>query len=432
MIWFDVSEMLRWYGPQTGIQRVTSEIIRNLINKNVPLGLVQFDVLTQSFVTVSNQDFLEIANSGSTSKFLRKRSLLTFYFFISENFVKKSFKKIIPTTHHFRMIQIYRKLKLGLKSLARTVFVPKADQLKAPFEPGSILICLGVSWGEDNFFNVLDEAKKRYRFKLAHLVHDIIPLRFDNLFTKSFGVYFANHLEAILEKSDIVLHYSENTKKDLEEFCDKSHRPYPVFRKFKLGSNDIKWIEPRAVPQVQSEFCLMVGTVEVRKNHILLIRVWEKLLQILGKDCPTLVIVGRAGWLAEETLERLRKNDPSKTNILWMPYCYDDQLFWLYRNCLFTLYPSLYEGWGLPVGESLSFGKLCLASSASAIPEAGGDFCEYHDPQSVTDCLNLVLKYCQDRKLLENKNKSIQENYRRVSWMDSAVSLLEAIDITSA
>jgi glycosyltransferase involved in cell wall biosynthesis len=428
VIWFDVSEILRWYGPQTGIQRVTSEIIRNLIKKNVSIGLVHFDSLTQSFLTVDPGDFLEIADSGSTIKYLRQRSMLSYYFFISENYIKRYFKGLIPTRHHFQLILAYRKLKLGLKAIARNLFVPQSKILKAPFSPGSMLICLGVTWGEDNFFGILDDIKNIYGFKLAHLVHDIIPLRFDNLFTKRFGIFFSNHLEAILEKSDIVLVYSENTKKDLETFCDSTHRSYPAFRKFKLGSSDIKWIEPRPVPFVSSEFCLMVGTVEVRKNHILLIKVWERLLTNLKEKCPTLVIVGREGWLAEEALDKLRRNDPAKTKILWLPYCYDDQLFWLYKNCLFTLYPSLYEGWGLPVGESLAFGKFCIASSASAIPEAGGAFCDYHNPHSVEDCLQLIQKYCLNRELLREKTEYIVQSYQTVSWRESAITLLQAID----
>ncbi|MGH6818759.1 MAG: glycosyltransferase family 4 protein [Methylovirgula sp.] len=124
-------------------------------------------------------------------------------------------------------------------------------------------------------------------------------------------------------------------------------------------------------------FVLCVGTVEVRKNHLLLLSVWGELEAELGERLPKLVIAGRRGWKAQAVL---RKLDAPPRGIVFAEAPNDEALGWLYSACLFTIFPSLLEGWGLPVGESLWFGKSCAASDASPIPAVGGDLCVYFDP----------------------------------------------------
>ena len=97
----------------------------------------------------------------------------------------------------------------------------------------------------------------------------------------------------------------------------------------------------------------------------------------------------------------------------------DATLYQLYERCLFTVFPSFYEGWGLPVGESLWFGKNCIASNASSIPEVGKEFVTYFDPQSL-DELKEKLVLCLDKKIPE---PSVQRNELRV-WNQVAIDIL--------
>ncbi len=127
-------------------------------------------------------------------------------------------------------------------------------------------------------------------------------------------------------------------------------------------------------------FVLCVGTVEVRKNHLLLLSVWEELEAELGARLPKLVIAGRRGWKAEAALRKLDAL-PRCGRIVFVEAPSDAALRWLYSASLFTILPSLFEGWGLPVGESLWFGKACAASNTSSIPTVGGDLCVYFDPR---------------------------------------------------
>ena len=75
----------------------------------------------------------------------------------------------------------------------------------------------------------------------------------------------------------------------------------------------------------------------------------------------------------------------------------DAELAFLYRNCRFTVFPSLYEGWGLPIGESLWFGKLCIASKTSSMPEVGGDLVDYVDPKDADSLQQAILRTFRER-----------------------------------
>ena len=94
----------------------------------------------------------------------------------------------------------------------------------------------------------------------------------------------------------------------------------------------------------------------------------------------------------------------------------DPELADFYRACAFTIFPSLAEGWGLPVAESLATGKFCLASNATAIPEVGGDLVGYFDPADAEDCFRKIEDYILDRKRLAVAERRIKTGYRGRSW----------------
>jgi glycosyltransferase involved in cell wall biosynthesis len=103
-------------------------------------------------------------------------------------------------------------------------------------------------------------------------------------------------------------------------------------------------------------------------------------------------------------------------------------LEWLYQNCLFTVYPSHYEGWGLPVIESLARGKHCVASSSSSLPEAGGQWCDYHDPLDFVACHRLIARAAFDSDYRESKEQAIRDGYRPASWDECAADVARLVE----
>ena len=86
------------------------------------------------------------------------------------------------------------------------------------------------------------------------------------------------------------------------------------------------------------------------------------------------------GWGVDGLLSDLRLDFRIKPYVKILNHVSDGDLALLYQYAEFTVFPSLYEGWGLPIAESLAFGKFCLASNAASIPEVGGALVEYLDP----------------------------------------------------
>jgi glycosyltransferase involved in cell wall biosynthesis len=141
-------------------------------------------------------------------------------------------------------------------------------------------------------------------------------------------------------------------------------------------------------------FVLAVGTLEVRKNHLALVRLWERLYREMGDAMPTLVMAGARGWAVKRLSDFLRATGNVYGQVVHITDASDAELAWLYEHCEFTVFPSVYEGWGLPVGESLWFGKPCICYRHTSLPEVGGDYaiyCDLDDPGSIDQAVRAGL-----------------------------------------
>ncbi|HEN3572652.1 TPA: glycosyltransferase, partial [Yersinia enterocolitica] len=169
------------------------------------------------------------------------------------------------------------------------------------------------------------------------------------------------------------------------------------------------------------------STIERRKNHETLYKAYINLIEEKCENLPILVFVGMPGWGVHDFLQDIALDPRIKDKIKIFNNIEDSMLSLLYRNSLFSVYPSLYEGWGLPVSESLAYGKFCLASNAASIPEAGGDFIEYISPWDVVGWTEALKKYIYNKELLLDKEYSIKNYYKVNSWSISAETIFEQV-----
>src|SRR5262245_9735558 len=108
--------------------------------------------------------------------------------------------------------------------------------------------------------------------------------------------------------------------------------------------------------------------------------VWRRLLERHGADLvPTLIFAGQIGWLVDGLLADLKASEYPNGKIMLVQGLSDAELQQAYRSCLFTVFPSLCEGWGLPIAESLAHGKFCIASNRTSIPELRLNLIHYLD-----------------------------------------------------
>jgi glycosyltransferase involved in cell wall biosynthesis len=178
---------------------------------------------------------------------------------------------------------------------------------------------------------------------------------------------------------------------------------------------------------------LFVSTIEARKNHLLLFRVWRRLLDELPADLvPTLVFAGRVGWLVEDLMRQLQNTDFLDGKIRLIEDASDAELAALYRGCSFTVFPSLYEGWGLPVTERLAFGKPCLAARATSVPEAGGRLARYFDPESVADAYAAIRAAIENPEGLRVWQAEIVRGFSPVPWSATADAVMRCLGVQTA
>lgn len=167
-------------------------------------------------------------------------------------------------------------------------------------------------------------------------------------------------------------------------------------------------------------FILFVGTIQPRKNIVRLIEAFEQL-----KEEALLVIVGKRGWLYEPILKRMEESKKSK-DIVYLDFVGDEELATLYTQARCFTLPSLYEGFGIPVADAMSYGCPVVVSDTTSLPEVAGEAGIYVDPlniDSIAGGLHKALQLTEtERMRLVNKGK---EHIQKFSWEACARKTLE-------
>ena len=177
----------------------------------------------------------------------------------------------------------------------------------------------------------------------------------------------------------------------------------------------------------EAEYILSLSTIEPRKNHKILLHAWNKIFPLIAEKKIQLVFAGKKGW-GDKFHSELSDLAKDANSLVLTGFVDDEDLGALYSGSLFSVYPSLYEGFGLPVLESMSCGRFCVASNTTSIPEVVGENLPMVNPESVDEIAGMMLRLMCDRSLLDYYNKQAFENSRRFSWEETGRKTLEAIN----
>ncbi len=303
---------------------------------------------------------------------------------------------------------------------------------ETPLQPGVTLFQAGAFWiGNGN--PPLHRAARLAGMRVTALIHDLIPLDMPEVCTYDNVRDFSAALSEALHSYDALLANSRHTAETMKRLNAAKGMPDRPVVAVPLAhgsppADRTADVWPRAARRLRGRpFVLAVGTVEPRKNHVLLLRVWQRLLDE-GSDPPPLVIVGKLGWLTGGFLEEMKRTRAVRGRVVHLPAASDLELETLYAHCLFTAFPSLTEGWGLPVGESLARGKLCIASDRGALPEVGGDFVSYVDAFDVEAALPVFRRMLLDPAWREERQRHLLEDFRPRSWAEVAADMIAALE----
>lgn len=396
--WIDITDFLNWQGNFTGIQRIQYNIAKQYIEHQENVAFFVYKEPERRFEVIDFEPDA-VAADGMI--------------------------QVVSVETRGRVATLARsKTPVSIKRLARiarsTLLTNKqatVTSTKAPFAVGDMVLVLGGLWF-GTFAADLATAKAANSFKLIHMIHDMIPVVYPSFVVESLPAAFESYKEIIFTIADGLITNSDSSRRDALAFMKTKNITPPPIQVFRIGEDPVSDSGDRPLAEVTGKpFLLSVGTMEGRKNHTLLYYVYKEAKR-KGVDLPPLVVAGRKGWLVDDICYIIQHDPETKHKILLKHDVSDSQLSWLYRNCLFTLYPSFYEGWGMPIAESLAYGKLCIPSGASSMTEIAGDLIEYISPSDPAGCLALICKYL-DPKVLKAKEKNIAAHYQSAKWVDS-------------
>jgi glycosyltransferase involved in cell wall biosynthesis len=414
---YDATQLAHWAGGLTGIPRVMHELGTRFANDQ------ELDVIFVSWVK-SKQSYYEI-DFEQTMKFRGKKIV-----YISRK------KSQSPQKHKYvaNISMKYKKVARKLLNRATRLFPGLVKDIEnkastaifnnykiAELTNDDIIVITWGEWWDQTFIDYL-KRNQYHGTKIVQLIHDIGPLtqpQYSSNSTES----LENYCRSILPICEVIITISKNTHKDIVSWRRQNkiaERPIKIFRE----GDDFNFTDAKIVRDQKfvnsrlkgKDYILTVGTVEAKKNHQLLYYVY-KLAAYRGLDLPKVVIVGRRGWKTDDMYDIATTDPETKDKMVFLHNVNDGELSWLYDNCIFTIFMSFYEGWGMPIAESVARGVPCICSNTSSMVEIAEGHVGHFNPSSTDECLKEMLKLLEPTNLDAAIKKA--KSYKQLSWDES-------------
>ena len=267
--------------------------------------------------------------------------------------------------------------------------VLKAYYLSFLYTPpkGSLLFNLSHS-GLHQF--AYEEKVQRYGLKLIVFIHDLIPITHPEYARPDGYVLHTRRIKTALSCAKGVIVNSQNTLENLTKYGQTHAMSLPPVVVAYLASAPL--VFPKKVNDeslgtllANTPYFVMLGTIEPRKNHWLILHIWRALTEEMGELTPRLVIIGHRGWECENIIDLLERCMAIRPYVMEIPRCSDEELVNYLRFSRALLFPSFVEGYGLPLAEALSLKVPVIASNLAVFYEIAGEIPEY------IDCLDGVV-----------------------------------------
>ena len=256
-----------------------------------------------------------------------------------------------------------------------------------------------------------------------YFVHDLIPITHPEYCRSGERSKHVERMRTVLKTGTGVIGNSQATLDELRDFGTSEGLASLPETAAWLGTEP--WtISGTPARSIRPTF-VVLGTIEARKNHILLLRIWKRLVSRLGSQAPRLLIIGQRGWESEEVFALLDGGDNFGDAVVEMPDCTDAELARNLEGARALLFPSLIEGYGLPLVESLRAGTPVIAADLPVFREIGGDVPEYLDPLAPDAWEQAILNYAEADSPARTGQLKRLKGYQAPTW-DEHFSKVEA------
>ncbi len=249
-----------------------------------------------------------------------------------------------------------------------------------------------------DFFELLKAA---HNVKLLFCLSDLIPIDHPEFYPDETDSRHAAKVKLMVHYADVIIVISEYTQKTLHKFCNDHQLLCPATQVLKIGVEDVfihhkhfSFVDKDRYVPSDKDYFVIIGTIEPRKNHLLLLNLWRKMVKEDEKNCPLLVVVGKRGWCNQHVTAMLDRCESLQNVIIEISGVDDEGVVQLLKRARALLAPSFDEGWGMPVAEALSVGTPVIASDIDAFKESGKGLVESINPLDSVAWENKIRKYC--------------------------------------
>lgn len=255
---------------------------------------------------------------------------------------------------------------------------------------------------------------KRQGLRPLFFLHDLIPISHPE-FSRS-GETDKHHrrLEVMLSAARGLIVNSAATRDDLMAYSAEKSVAVPPCVIAPLAPAHLP--PPDTHRPLSEPYFVCLGTIEPRKNHLLLLHLWRQLVEALGDAAPRLVVIGQRGWECEQVVDLLERCQVLRGYVEEKPSCPDKDLAtWLYHSRA-LLFPSFVEGFGIPLVEALALGVPVIASDLAVFREIAGDIPEYLDPLDGPGWRRLIIEYLSPASHARQAQIERMRDFDAPSW----------------
>lgn len=316
--------------------------------------------------------------------------------------------------------------KFPLKAYARSI---KRKSFQGALEPGNgdLLLLPDAYWAKEEVWPTVAAARERGA-RTAVVLYDLIPLTHPHFVASQASEPFKEYLRNVAEHADMVIAISDTVRQQVEALfqTDAFRSNCQHFASFELGA-EFQRASGKVRESVKEVFptdannapYLMVATFDPRKNHAYALDAFEKVWA--QHPQRKLCFVGRVGWLCEEIVERIRNHPRFDKQLFALHDLSDAELNYCYKRARAVLFPSIVEGFGLPIVEALWHGKQVFASDTPIHREVGKSECYFSDLSRPESLAEQVLSWELGQGELSPQRKS---SYVPLTWKQSVASLV--------
>lgn len=320
---------------------------------------------------------------------------------------------VLPPKHSHQLFEILShessQFRSAFARLAPTAFL---SARRNPQTKGQLYLNIGHT-GLDS--ERLPRSIGETGVRAVYFVHDLIPLLHPEYCRPGEYPKHQRRMSNALVSASGLIGNSQATLNDLAAFAGARDLPVaPGLPAWIAGSSVPKQVSPKAFDRPHF---IVVSTIEGRKNHSLLLHVWQRLAHALGAATPMLVIVGQRGWEASHAIAMLDRSVELRPHVIELSRCDDAEMAALITGARALLMPSFAEGFGLPVSEALELGTPVIASDLAVFREFAGDIPTYLDPLDGPAWQRAILEFMADSPERQRQLEAI-ESFRAPTWTD--------------